>query len=85
MVDTGTLLAIITGLCGLAGLVYTALHFNRDDAKALVDQQSAVLKDMGELNTDLRATVADLRTERDALRSEVADLREQVQRLSHGH
>jgi len=73
-VDTGSLLAIITGLCGLSGLVFTALHFNRDDSKAVVEQQSSVLKDMALLNDELREINA-------ALRTEVAELREQVQRL----
>ena len=83
--DAGTLLAIVTGLCGLAGLVYTALSWRRNDTKAVVDQQSAVLHDMATLNDDLRSTVTDLRGERDLLRTEVAELREQVQRLTHGH
>ena len=53
--DAGTLLAIVTGIIGLAGLVFTALHFNSDSSKAIVEQQSAVLKDMGAVNTTRNA------------------------------
>ena len=72
--DAGALLAIVTGLCGLSGLVFTALHFRTDDSKAIVDQQSSVLRDMALLNDQLKEQV-------DALKAEVADLREQNQRL----
>ena len=82
MVDAGALIAIVTGILGLAGIVFTALKFNRDDTTSIVSQQSGVLKDMATLNDDLRATVSDLRSERDQLRGEVQALHEQVQRLT---
>lgn len=81
--DAGALLAIVTGILGLSGLIFTALKYNRDDSTAVVAQQSAVLKDMATLNDDLRKAVDDLHGERDELRGEIAALREQVQRLSH--
>lgn len=79
--DTGELLAIITGVLGLSGLVFTALRYNRDDSKAIVEEQSNVLKDMAALNTSLKDTVADLRTERDNLQIQVRELSAQVARL----
>jgi uncharacterized coiled-coil DUF342 family protein len=82
-VDLGSVIALVTGILGVAGLCFTALRFNRDDTTAIVSQQSNVLHDMAALNEDLRQTAADLRTERDGLRSEVAELREQVQQLRH--
>lgn len=74
--DPSEWLAIVTGILGLAGLIYTALRYNRDDAKTLVDEQSSVLRDMSLLNESLKKTVDDLRHERDGLASE-------VDRLSH--
>jgi len=71
-VDAGTLLAIVTGILGLAGLIWSGLHFNADSSKAIVEQQSAVLKDMGVLNDEQRKTVADLRAENDRLKGELA-------------
>lgn len=62
--DAGTLLAIITGIMGLAGLIYTALSWRRNDDKAVVEQQSVVLHDMGTLNDELRKALEDCRTER---------------------
>jgi len=82
VVDAGALIAIVTGILGLAGIIFTALKFNRDDTTSIVSQQSGVLKDMATLNDDLRATVSDLRSERDQLRGEVQALHEQVQRLT---
>ena len=72
--DAASWLAIVTGLLGLSGLIFTALHFRTDDTKAIVDQQSTVLHDMATLNDELRK-------ERDVLRDEVADQRAELQRL----
>lgn len=74
--DPSEWLAIVTGVLGLSGLIFTALHYNRDDTKAIVEEQSSVLKDMALLNENLKKTVDDLRNERNALASE-------VDRLSH--
>lgn len=76
--DLGSIIALVTGILGVAGLCFTALRFNRDDTTAVVSQQSGVLHDMATLNAELRQTNVDLRTE-------VAELREQVQRLRHEH
>ena len=76
--DLGSIIALVTGILGVAGLCFTALRLNRDDTTAVVSQQSKVLHDIATLNAELRQTNVDLRTE-------VAELREQVQRLRHEH
>jgi len=81
-VDIGGVIAAVIGLMGVAGVIFTALRFNRDDTTAIVGQQSGVLHDMASLNDEMRLTTADLRTERDELRGEVQALREQVDRLT---
>jgi cell division protein FtsB len=81
-VDAGAGIAVVTGVVGLAGLVFTALRWRSDDTKTIVESQSSVLHDMAALNDELRKTAAELRDERDKLRAEVAELRVQVQRLT---
>lgn len=76
--ELGQAIALIVGLAGLAGVIFTALRFNRDDTTAMVTQQSTILRDMAGLNEELRKTNQELK-------SEVAALREQVQRLRHEH
>jgi predicted nuclease with TOPRIM domain len=80
-VNAGSLLAIVTGILGLAGIIFTALKYNRDDTTALVGQQSQILTDMKALNDELRETADALRAERDELRGEVARLSGQVDAL----
>ena len=72
---------LVIGLFGLAGIVFTALRFNRDDTTAIVQQQSTVLGSMKELNDELRETADRMRAERDELRAEVARLTGQVEAL----
>lgn len=78
--DAGSLLAIITGILGLSGLIFTALRYNRDDSKSIVEQQSAVLKDMAALNDQEAKALTDARAERDALRTENERLRDELAR-----
>lgn len=79
--DPGEWGAIVTGVLGLSGLIWTGLKFNRDDTTKVVDQQSAILRDMHTLNDELRVTADGLRSERDALAAEVGRLREEVRAL----
>ena len=76
------ILALIIGLVGLAGVVFTALKFNRDDTTAVVSQQDTILNDMKLINEELRTTSKELREERDGLREQVAELTTQVEKLS---
>lgn len=70
------------GILGAAGLVFTALKFNRDDTSAVVTQQTQILGNMRDLNAELRETATSLRAERDSLREEVEKLRKQVDDLT---
>lgn len=79
--DAGTGIAIATGIIGLAGLIFTALRYNRDDSTAAVNQQSTILSDMKLLNEELRKTAQDLKTERDELKGQVTALTEQVEAM----
>jgi hypothetical protein len=74
-------LSLAIGLFGICGVIFTALKYNRDDSKAVVDQQNTILGDMKLLNDELRTTAASLREERDALRVQVGELTAQVQEL----
>ena len=72
----------VLGILGVAGLIFTALRFRRDDTTAVVTQQSQILGNMRDLNEELRHSAAGLRDERDSLRGEVAKLRGQVDDLT---
>ena len=61
-------LPIIIGICGLAGLVFTAARFRRDDTSAVVQQQSTILHDLETLHAELRVTADVYKTERDECR-----------------
>ena len=77
----GEVIAIVIGVAGLAGVIFTALRFRRDDTTAVVTQQSTILNDMKALNGELRETAESLRSERDALREQVSNLSGQVEAL----
>jgi chromosome segregation ATPase len=81
VVNLPQILALILGLVGLAGVIFTALKYNRDDTTAIVGQQSTILNDMKSLNEELRSTATSLREERDALRTQVENLTGQVEAL----
>lgn len=68
------LVALAIGLLGVAGVIFTALKYNRDDTTAVLGQQNVILGEMKTLNDELRTTAAALREERDYLRGEVARL-----------
>lgn len=55
--------SVAIGILGLAGIIFTALKFNRDDSTAVVTQQSQVVNDMHTLNSDLRTALAECRAE----------------------
>lgn len=82
--DFAGLLAIIIGLMGLGGIVFTALRFRRDDTTAIVGQQDTILKDMKALNEELRTTADRLRTERDELAAKVDSLSKELSEVHGG-
>ncbi len=78
---TAELIAMSIGILGVAGLVFTALKYNRDDTTAIVNQQTEILGNMKTLNEELRESVDDLRQQRDDARAESARLSGQVEAL----
>lgn len=68
-------ISIVIGVCGLGGLIFTALRFRRDDSTAIVQQQSTLVNDM-------ELIVNRLREENDRLVAEVKKLAVQIRRLS---
>ena len=64
-------LALVLGIVGLSGVVFTALRFRRDDTTAVVTQQSQITAEMKTLNDELRLAVERLRKERDACHDEL--------------
>jgi hypothetical protein len=80
-IEAAGLIAIVIGLMGLGGVIFTALRFRRDDTTAIVNQQDVIMKDFKSINEELRQTADALRIERDALAQQVAKLTEQVEAL----
>jgi len=78
VVNWPVLVTLAIGVFGLAGIIFTALKFNRDDTTAIVSQQNTLMGDMKMLNEELRTSTETLRSERDSLREEVKGLRAQV-------
>ncbi|HWI67939.1 MAG TPA: hypothetical protein VNS88_06140 [Nitrospiraceae bacterium] len=80
-VNWPVLVTLAIGVFGLAGVIFTALKFNRDDTTAIVSQQNTLMGDMKMLNDELRTSTEVLRGERDSLRDEVARLNHQLEDL----
>ena len=74
--DLGAIIGLVVGILGVAGLIFTAMRFRRDDTTAVVGQQSTVLHDMASLTDELRKANQDCK-------AECAGLRETVQQLRH--
>ena len=72
--------ALVIGLVGLAGVIFTALSWRRNDTTAVLGQQSQVLADIHVINDELRVTADSLRGERDKCYEEVAKLRRAIER-----
>src|SRR5262245_22560219 len=81
IIQWAAVIPLVIGIFGVAGIIFTALKFNRDDTSAVVTQQSTILNDMKTLNGELRAAAEDLRKERDDLKSKVDYLTGQVEML----
>lgn len=76
--DAAGILAIVIGMMGLGGVVFTALRFRRDDTTAIVNQQDTILGDFKSLNEELRITADRLRSERDECGEQVKKLRKDL-------
>lgn len=82
-IDLAADLALVIGIIGVCGLIFTALRFRRDDTTAIVTQQDTIFAEMRTLNAELRETTDRLRVERDELTVQVQQLTAQVQELRH--
>ena len=74
-------LSIILGIAGLAGIIFTALRYRRDDTTALVGQQDTILNEMKALNEENRQAATILREERNELRAQVERLTHEIEAL----
>ena len=77
MVDWVSVLPLIIGVLGLAGLIFTAMRYGRDDTTQVINQQAQITAEMQTLHSELRITAERLRKERDACLTEVQQLRAQ--------
>ena len=67
-------LSLAIGVCGLAGLVFAALKYRRDDSTAVSDQSANLVSSMKALNEETRLSEEKMRKERDELNGQVAYL-----------
>ena len=67
-------IAVAIGILGIAGVIFTALKYNRDDTTAVISQQAQILAGMATLNSELRQRNAELK-------EQIADLHEEVKTL----
>ena len=63
----GEAITLFIAIFGVAGIIFTALRYNRDDTTAIVNQQSTLVRDMQAVNEELRVRVKELQTEVDRL------------------
>lgn len=75
-------ISLVLGIMGVAGLIFTALRYRRDDTTAVVNQQSTILTNMKTLLDAEEIQLRGVTQERDKLAVEVERLREQVDRLA---
>jgi len=73
--DAAQFLALVIGVFGVLGVIFTALRYNRDDTTAIVSQQNTITTEMKMLNDELRMAVTTLRTERDECRAQLSEVR----------
>ena len=64
--DPANVIAIVVGLTGLSGCVFTALKWRREDTASLVQSQSTVVHDMQAINVELRTALEDCKRGRRA-------------------
>ena len=81
MVDWATALPLMISIIGLAGLVFTAMRYGRDDTTQVVTQQAQITAEMKTLNDELRLTAERYRKERDACHGQVERLAGQLEEL----
>jgi hypothetical protein len=75
---------LIIGIFGVAGLIFTALRYRRDDTTAVLNQQSLIVNEMKTLNDTIRIERDELKTKVEELTTQVAALREELQAALKG-
>lgn len=80
-VNPAPYLSIIIGISGLAGIIFTAMRYRRDDTTAIVGQQDTIVNEMKVLNEENRQAAAILREERNELRAQVERLTNEISAL----
>ena len=81
VIDLATALPLVIGIIGIAGLIFTAMSYGRNDTTQVVNQQAAITAEMKTLNDELRLTADRIRKERDACHLEVERLTGRIQEL----
>ena len=76
--DWPTLLPAVIGICGLGGIIFTALRYRRDDTTAVLGQQDTILNEIKSLNEELRLMAEAFKGERDACRVEAKQLQDDL-------
>ena len=70
--DTATVIALITAGVGVAGVIITALKYNKESAARAVEAQSKIVEDMKILADEQRMRAADQEAEITELREQLA-------------
>lgn len=79
------LLAALTAIGGLGAVLFAALRFNREDAGAVVEQQSTLIGDMRALNEELQGALTRARQDLDRIDAERTVALEAVEDLTAAH
>ena len=82
-IDWAQALPTVIGVCGLSGIIFTALRYRRDDTTAVLNQQEVIFNDMKTINAELRTTTVSLKQERDTLAAEVERLHVELREASN--
>ena len=80
-VNPAPYLSIVMAVCGILGVMFTAMRWRRDDTTALVGQQDSIVSEMKTLNEENRQAAAILREERNELRAQVEQLTHEIEAL----
>lgn len=77
-VDFPALVSLAIGVLGVAGLVFTALRWRRDDTTAVLTQQDTIVTEMTTLNAELRRQRDEERERNLELTGELREARRQL-------
>ena len=75
------LITLGIAILGLAGLIFTALKYNRDDTTSIISQQDTIFNDMKVINDELRITSTQLRSDKNDLQEQIKILMKEIEKL----